>query len=212
MVGRRPGRHDCSQRSPGEPGPGACPGRDRRPEPVSPGRCPPHRRHGERRRVPVGIVAFCSGTLIHERAFLTAGHCTGPSSFGPLPAFIQAFVSLSPNALDPRPGGPSSRRLPIRPSRHARRRSAAIPHGGCLPRTGSGHLRPRPGHPRSAGTRHPSRQTGGGRCARVASCGAIADDLRGVRIHRAWVRAAKSAAVRVGRLAPDKGFEIGWCR
>jgi hypothetical protein len=50
---------------------------------------------------PVGIVAFCSGTLIHERAFLTAGHCTGPSSFAPLPPFIQAFVSLSPNALDP---------------------------------------------------------------------------------------------------------------
>ena len=50
---------------------------------------------------PVGIVAFCSGTLIHERAFLTAGHCTGPSSFAPLPPFIQVFVSLSPNALDP---------------------------------------------------------------------------------------------------------------
>ena len=50
---------------------------------------------------PEGIVAFCSGTLIHERAFLTAGHCTGPSSFAPLPPFIQAFVSLSPNALDP---------------------------------------------------------------------------------------------------------------
>jgi hypothetical protein len=50
---------------------------------------------------PVGIVAFCSGTLIHERVFLTAGHCTGPSSFAPLPPFVQAFVSLSPNALDP---------------------------------------------------------------------------------------------------------------
>jgi hypothetical protein len=50
---------------------------------------------------PVGIVAFCSGTLIHEQVFLTAGHCTGPSSFAPLPPFIQAFVSLSPNALDP---------------------------------------------------------------------------------------------------------------
>jgi hypothetical protein len=50
---------------------------------------------------PVGIVAFCSGTLIHEQAFLTAGHCTGPSSFAPLPPFIRVFVSLSPNALDP---------------------------------------------------------------------------------------------------------------
>lgn len=50
---------------------------------------------------PVGIVAFSSGTLIHERAFLTAGHFTGPASFAPLPPFIKAFVSLSPNALDP---------------------------------------------------------------------------------------------------------------
>ena len=50
---------------------------------------------------PEGVVAFSSGTLIHERAFLTAGHFTGPGSFAPLPPFIQAFVSLSPNALDP---------------------------------------------------------------------------------------------------------------
>jgi hypothetical protein len=50
--------------------------------------------------IPEGILAFCSGTLIQERVFLTAGHCTGPSSFAPLPPFIQAFVSLSPNALD----------------------------------------------------------------------------------------------------------------
>jgi hypothetical protein len=51
--------------------------------------------------IPEGILAFCSGTLIHRRVFLTAGHCTGPSSFAPLPPFIQEFVSLSPNALDP---------------------------------------------------------------------------------------------------------------
>ena len=50
--------------------------------------------------IPEGILAFCSGTLIDERVFLTAGHCTGPSSFAPLPPFIQVFVSLSPNALD----------------------------------------------------------------------------------------------------------------
>ena len=49
---------------------------------------------------PVGVVAFCSGTLIHERVFLTAGHCTGPASFAPLPPFIKAFVSFSPNALN----------------------------------------------------------------------------------------------------------------
>jgi hypothetical protein len=51
--------------------------------------------------IPEGILAFCSGTLIDERVFLTAGHCTGPSSFAPLPPFIQVFVTLSPNALDP---------------------------------------------------------------------------------------------------------------
>ena len=50
--------------------------------------------------IPEGILAFCSGTLIHPRVFMTAGHCTGPSSFAPLPPFIQVFVSLSPNALD----------------------------------------------------------------------------------------------------------------
>jgi hypothetical protein len=50
--------------------------------------------------IPEGLVAFCSGTLIHERVFLTAGHCTGPGSFAPLPPFIQVFVSFSPNALD----------------------------------------------------------------------------------------------------------------
>ena len=26
--------------------------------------------------IPPGVVARCSGTLIHERAFLVAGHCT----------------------------------------------------------------------------------------------------------------------------------------
>ena len=49
--------------------------------------------------IPEGILAFCSGTLIHERVFLTAGHCTGPSSFAPLPPFIQVFVTLAPTLL-----------------------------------------------------------------------------------------------------------------
>src|SRR5262245_19972436 len=49
---------------------------------------------------PEGIVAFASGTLVHERAFLTAGHVTGPGSFAPQPPFIQLFVTFSPNALD----------------------------------------------------------------------------------------------------------------
>ncbi len=49
--------------------------------------------------VPPGIFTHCSGTLIHERVFLLAGHCTAPTAGGLLP-FIKAFVTFSPNALD----------------------------------------------------------------------------------------------------------------
>jgi hypothetical protein len=48
---------------------------------------------------PVGRRAHCSGALIHERVFLTAGHCTGPGEF-PRPSFIALFVSLGADALD----------------------------------------------------------------------------------------------------------------
>jgi hypothetical protein len=50
--------------------------------------------------LPVGIAAFCSGALIADRVFLTAGHCVGPSQ-PDLPPFIKAYVSFSPTALDP---------------------------------------------------------------------------------------------------------------
>jgi hypothetical protein len=49
--------------------------------------------------IPPGIVTHCTGTLIHERVFLLAGHCTAPTAGGLLP-FIKAFVTFSPNALD----------------------------------------------------------------------------------------------------------------
>ena len=49
--------------------------------------------------IPPGIVTHCSGTLIHERVLLVAGHCTAPTAGGLLP-FIKAFVSFSPTALD----------------------------------------------------------------------------------------------------------------
>ena len=49
--------------------------------------------------LPPGIVATCTGTLIHERVLLVAGHCTAPTAGGLLP-FIKAFVTFSPNALD----------------------------------------------------------------------------------------------------------------
>ena len=46
-----------------------------------------------------GIVSRCTGTLIHERVVLVAGHCTAPLAAG-LPPFIKAFTTFSPNALD----------------------------------------------------------------------------------------------------------------
>jgi hypothetical protein len=48
---------------------------------------------------PEGLIGFASGTLVHERVFLTAGHFTGPAKFG-VPPFIHVFVSLNFNALD----------------------------------------------------------------------------------------------------------------
>jgi hypothetical protein len=49
--------------------------------------------------IPPGIVTQCSGTLIHERAFLVAGHCTRTAATDGFP-FVKIFVTLSPNALD----------------------------------------------------------------------------------------------------------------
>ena len=43
--------------------------------------------------------AHCSGVLIHERVFVTAGHCTGPAEF-PKPSFFALFASLAVDALD----------------------------------------------------------------------------------------------------------------
>jgi len=48
---------------------------------------------------PEGIAGFCSGALIGDRVFLTAGHCVGPS-LPELPPFAKAYVSFSPTALD----------------------------------------------------------------------------------------------------------------
>ena len=47
----------------------------------------------------VALRSHCSGVLIHERVFLTAGHCTGPGEF-PKPSFLALFVSLAGDALD----------------------------------------------------------------------------------------------------------------
>ena len=31
--------------------------------------------------LPPGVITHCSGTLIHERVFLVAGHCTAPTAY-----------------------------------------------------------------------------------------------------------------------------------
>lgn len=49
--------------------------------------------------LPPGILGQCTGTLIHERVVLVAGHCTAPAVRG-LPPFIKTFMTFSPNALD----------------------------------------------------------------------------------------------------------------
>ena len=49
--------------------------------------------------LPLGILAFCSGALIADRVFLTAGHCVGPSQ-PEFPPFIKAYVTFSPTAHD----------------------------------------------------------------------------------------------------------------
>ena len=49
--------------------------------------------------LPVGIRALCSGVLIADHVFLTAGHCVGPS-LPSLPPFVSAYVSFNPAALD----------------------------------------------------------------------------------------------------------------
>ena len=55
--------------------------------------------------VPAGILGACSGTLIHEQIFLTAGHCTRGNSDGDLPPFIHFFVTFNLQCLTTRPPG-----------------------------------------------------------------------------------------------------------
>jgi Trypsin len=50
--------------------------------------------------VPEGLLGFCSGVLVHERVFLTAGHCTGPAAFGTPPFFRVSVSFAASHALD----------------------------------------------------------------------------------------------------------------
>jgi hypothetical protein len=49
--------------------------------------------------VPAGILGVCSGTLIQERVFLTAGHCTRLAEGG-IPPFIHVAVSFNLHVFD----------------------------------------------------------------------------------------------------------------
>ena len=51
--------------------------------------------------VPPGVLGACSGTLIQERVFLTAGHCTRISEGG-IPPFIRVFVTFNLHVFDDR--------------------------------------------------------------------------------------------------------------
>ena len=80
--------------------------------------------------MPEGLRAICSGALIHERVFLTAGHCVGRGVRG-VPPFVQVSVSFEPaNAFDRSSWVPVTR-LIIHPSLPAECLSAP----GCDPTT-----------------------------------------------------------------------------
>jgi hypothetical protein len=62
-----------------------------------------------------GLLGICSGVLIHERAFLTAGHCVGPGVRG-IPPYTEVSVSFDrKDAFDRRTWLPVAR-LIIHPS------------------------------------------------------------------------------------------------
>jgi hypothetical protein len=80
--------------------------------------------------MPEGLRAICSGALIHERVFLTAGHCVGPGVRG-VPPFVQVAVSFDPaNAFDRATWVPVTRLL-IHPSLP----EACLSAPGCDPTT-----------------------------------------------------------------------------
>jgi hypothetical protein len=76
------------------------------------------------------LRAICTGALIHDRVFLTAGHCIEPGVSG-IPPFVQVAVSFDPaNAFD-RASWVSVTRLLIHPSLP----EACLSAPGCNPTT-----------------------------------------------------------------------------
>jgi Trypsin len=80
--------------------------------------------------IPEGMRAICSGALIHERVFLTAGHCTGRAVRG-VPPFIQIVVSFDPaNVFDRASWVPVARHV-----MHASLPEQCVSAPGCDPTT-----------------------------------------------------------------------------
>ena len=80
--------------------------------------------------MPEGLRAICSGALIHERVFLTAGHCVGRGVRG-VPPFVQVSVSFDPaNAFDRASWVPVTRVL-----MHPSLPEACLSPPGCDPTT-----------------------------------------------------------------------------
>jgi hypothetical protein len=49
--------------------------------------------------IPAGTtVGICTGTLIHKRVFLSAGHCVAPGVFG-LPPGVRIAITFSPDDI-----------------------------------------------------------------------------------------------------------------
>ena len=77
-----------------------------------------------------GLLGICTGALIHERVFLTAGHCTGRGVRG-VPPFVQIAVSFNPaNAFDRSSWLPVTRLLI-----HSSLPEACLSAPGCDPTT-----------------------------------------------------------------------------
>jgi hypothetical protein len=80
--------------------------------------------------MPEGLRAICSGALIHERVFLTAGHCVGRGVRG-IPPFVQVAVSFDPvNAFERASWVPVTRLL-----MHPSLPEACLSAPGCDPTT-----------------------------------------------------------------------------
>jgi hypothetical protein len=155
--------------------------------------------------IPVGILGYCTATLIRDRVLLTAGHCVGAALDGApggarvvgaeaLPPFIHVYVSFSPTALD------RSTWIPVvRFAGHPV--TASLPQQtvqlGSIRSPGTRIERCRPPLSCRAGARSGPSAARTGRCAHDTACDARAHDHRRIRVARA--HAGRETRWRMGR-------------